>query len=283
MHRLDVHRLIAVAGLVCLAGCGGDDSPRDTGPGPAPSPTPTGITIAPGTAFLRVNQSETFTATMTMSNGSTQPAQPTWQSDNTTVLTFEGTGTARGRSNGTATIIASSQGLSAARLIRVTPDFQGTWAGDYQISRCDATKEYRDADFCHSEDGFAPGRLLPIAFTFTHERESASGTVTLGQLEGPASGTIDANGQLAGSGNVTFTSEGVTGLFAIAPLTLTSQGDRLQGRMTVTLTVPGVPGQGVFDADLRTVTRQAASATTLSVGPNTFGSLREALRAIRQR
>jgi hypothetical protein len=280
MHRFDVHHVVAVLGLLCLAGCGGD-SPSG-GPGPGPSPTPTGITIAPGTTFLRVNQTETFTATMTMSNGSTQPVQPSWQSDNTSVLTFEGTGTARGRSNGTATIIASSQGLSSTRLIRVTPDFQGTWTGDYQISRCDATKEYQEIDFCHAEDGFAPGRIFPVAFRFTHERDSVSGAVTLGQIEGTANGAIDANGQFAGSGNVPFTAEGVTGLFAMAPLNLTAQGDRLQGRFTITVTFPGVPGQGVFDADLRTVTRTAASSPTLSLGPHIFGSLREAWQAARQ-
>jgi hypothetical protein len=75
----------------------------------------------------------------------------------------------------------------------------------------------------------------------------------------------------------------VTALFAIAPLILTPQGDRLQGRFTVTVTVPGVPGQGVFDADLRTVTRTAAGTAMLNLGPKTFGSLKEALRAARQR
>jgi Big-like domain-containing protein len=282
MTRTAVHTLLAFAAAITLAACGGE-SPPPTGPTPPTPSTPRSLAISPDTAFLKVNQTETFSGTLTMSDGQTQSVQPTWQSDNTSVLTFDGGGTARGLRNGTATITASNQGLSTTRLIRVAPDYQGTWAGDYVVVRCDATAEYRAADFCHPERGFAVGRLLAVFFAFTQQRESISGDMDLGALEGTASGSLDGNGQLTGSGNAVFTAEGVPVVFAVGPLVLNADGNRLTGRFTVTMTIAGVPGQGVFDADIKTVTRMSSSTASTLGTRREFGSLRESFRAAQRR
>ena len=86
---------------VSLVSCGGGSgSGSGSGSGAGPTPTPQSLAITPGTSILKVNQTETFAGTVTLSNGQTQTVQPTWQSDNTTVLTFVYGGVARGRGNG---------------------------------------------------------------------------------------------------------------------------------------------------------------------------------------
>ena len=129
--RLIPNAVICLAIALVLPACGGGGSSAP------PTPTPQSLSITPGTTILRVNQTETFAGTLAMSNGQTQVVQPTWQSDNTTVLTFDSGGTARGRGNGTATIIGTHQGLQATRLIRVATDYQGTWLGEYVVRRCE--------------------------------------------------------------------------------------------------------------------------------------------------
>ena len=231
---------------------------------------------------MRVNQTEAFAATLRMSDGQTQPVQPTWQSDNTTVLTFENGGTARGRNNGTATIIGTHQGLTATRLIRVASDYQGAWVGDYVIRRCDDAGDFRDTDFCDREDGFYAGEILEVGLELRQDGTSVTGDARLGGIEGTASGSLDTQGRFAGSGSLTFVADGFPVAFAVNPLSLNAEGDRLTGTFTVTVTAPGLTGQGVFDAELPTVVRTAAGVMPSGGRSETFGNLRELLRAVRQ-
>ena len=130
--------------------------------------------------MLKVNQTETFTATAMMSSGPAQPVQPVWSSDNTTVLTIDGNGMARGVANGTATITATHQGVSEARRLRVVPDYQVSWAGDYIVRTCRDSGDFGSADFCQAGEGFWPGDQLPIGLTLTQDRDQVQGQLGLG-------------------------------------------------------------------------------------------------------
>ena len=263
-----------------LSGCGGGGSSTPGGGGP--SPTPQSLAITPGTSMLRVDQTEVFTGTLTLSNGQSQQAQPTWQSDNITVLTFEGGNVARGRSNGTATIIASSQGVTATRLVRVFNNFHGTWEGDYVLRRCEETGDFRGLDFCDREDGFYVGEILPVAMILRQQADAITGDFHLGGLEGTTSGAVGSNGRYTGVANITVTDDSATVAFAVQPLDLNVEGDRLTGTFTVTVTIPGLSGHGRFDAQLQTVVRIDDGAQPLRVGTRPVGGFKAALDALRR-
>lgn len=245
--------LAAVVALLALVGCGGGGS----GSGSSPSPTPQSLTITPGTTILKVDQTETFAGTVTLTNGQTQTVQPTWQSDNTTVLSFE-SGAARGRSNGTATIIGTSQGLTATRLIRVATNYQGTWVGDYVVRGCDASGDFRSTGFCSTQDGFYGGQVLEVAFDLTQDRDDVTGEMFLGGLEGTTRGRVEADGRLTGTGSLTFSEDGFVLVFTVNPLNVNADGNRLSGTFTVTVTAAGASGQGIFTAEILTVARIAS-------------------------
>lgn len=266
----------AVVALVALVGCGGGGS----GSGGGPSPTPQSLTITPGTTILKVDQTEVFAGTVTLTNGQTQTVQPTWQSDNTTVLTFEG-GAARGRSNGTATIIGTSQGLTATRLIRVATNYQGVWVGDYIIRGCDSSGDFRDAEFC-SNEGFSAGQVLEVAFDLTQDRDDVTGEMFLGALEGTTRGRVEADGRLTGTGSLTFSEDGLVLVFTVNPLNVNADGNRMTGNFTVAVTAAGATGQGLFTAELLTVARVASGLLPTSTSRGPVPDLRAFVRRLRR-
>ena len=144
--------VLAVILVAPLAACGGKDG-SPAGPSTTPA-TVTGLSLSPGTTVLKTNQTETFTASAMMSSGPSQAVQPAWTSDNTTVLSIDAAGLARGLTNGAATITATHGGVSETRRIRVVTDYQGSWTGDYVVRRCDHSGDFRRGEFCDREDGF---------------------------------------------------------------------------------------------------------------------------------
>lgn len=258
---------ICVTMAVGLISCGGGDS---SGSGGGPSPTPQSLTITPGTTILKVDQTEVFGGSVTLSNGQSQTVQPTWQSDNTTVLRFEG-GAARGRSNGTATIIGTSQGLTATRLIRVATNYQGTWVGEYIVRGCDSSGDFRAAGFCNSEDGFFAGQVLEVAFDLTQDRDDVTGEMFLGAVEGTTRGRVEADGRFTGTGSLTVSDDGFVVAFTVNPLNVNADGNRMTGTFTVSVTAPGISGQGLFTAEILTVVRVASGlAPTATAGASTL-------------
>ena len=244
-----------------LLSCGGGGS--DSGGGP--SPTPQSLTITPGTTILKVDQTEAFTGTVTLSNGQSQTVQPTWQSDNTTVLSFEA-GSARGRSNGTATIIGTSQGLTATRLMRVATNYQGIWAGDYIIRGCDSSGDFRDAEFCNRDDGFYAGQVFEVAFDLTQDRDEVTGEMFLGALEGTTRGRVEGDGRFTGTGSFTVSEDGLVVAFAVNPVNVNADGSRMTGTFTVSVTAPGASGQGLFTAEILTVARISSGLAPTTTG-----------------
>ena len=257
-----------------IAACGGGSD----GGGTPPTPTPQSLNIAPGTSALRVSQTEAFSGNMTLSNGQAQQVQPTWQSDNVSVLTFEGSNVARGRAHGTATIIGTHQGLTATRLIRVFNNYHGTWYGDYTVTRCEDSGAFRTADYCDREDGFYPGDVLEIGLNLRQQADGITGDMVLGAIEGDTSGAVGTQGRDTGVGNLTITEEGVAVALAVHPLDFKAEGDRLTGTFTVTFTVPGASGQARIDAALRTVVRTGAEPFGRTAPLPVVRTVKDALR-----
>lgn len=102
-------------------------------------------------------------------------------------------------------------------------------------------------------------------------------------IEGTFTGSIDANGRLTGTGSLTFTADEGSLAFALDPISVDVQGDRMTGRFTVTVTSPGFTGQGLLETELNTVVRVASGSGTSGRGPTvTSGTLRDFTRALRR-
>ena len=270
--------LFCVAMAVGLSSCGGDGS----GSGDGPSPTPQALTITPGTTSLKVDQTEVFSGTVRLSNGQSQTVQPTWQSDNTAVLTFEG-GTARGRSNGTATIIGTSQGLTATRLMRVVTDYQGVWAGDYIIRGCDSSGDFRAAEFCNTERfGYFAGPVLEVAFDLDQDRDEVTGQMYLGSFPGATQGYVEADGRFTGIGSFTVYAADADVGISVNPINVNADGNRMTGTFTVSVTATGASGQGLFTAEMKTVTRVASGLAPTATASASTPDLNAFIRRLRR-
>jgi hypothetical protein len=213
-----------------------------------------------------------------------QTVQPAWTSDNTTVLSIDVTGLARGLTNGAATITATHGGVSETRRMRVVTDYQGSWTGDYVVRRCDHTGDFRSGEFCDREEGFWAGDRLPIALTLTQERDAVTGPFTLGGIAGTLAGTVDGSGQLTATAGLTLTVDGNVVTFNVPSFAARADGERLSGAFTVDVTAASLAGNGHLEAELQSVTRAAAvMAPAGDAGSSSFGSWRELLQVIKRR
>lgn len=173
-----------IAGVLCvsaamatLASCGGGGGGTPT----APLATPVSITITSTGTHLFLGRTETFTATLVMSNGTSQPlTSGLWSSDATPVATVVGTsGVVTSVSSGDVTIAVDGQGLRGTKRITVVPDYRGIWFGNYIVNSCAQTLEFIAANLCGE---FTVGRSLPISFNLDQTATSVTGRTAIGQL-----------------------------------------------------------------------------------------------------
>jgi hypothetical protein len=267
-----MRQLGAMVGLVVLGGCGGGGG----SPTP-PSKTPQGITVNPiATTLIKIAQEQPYTASIRYSDGTEATVTATWQSDNQNVATIDPAGKAVGLNSGEATLIARADGLTGTLKIRVVPDYQGTWDGQYLIRGCRASGSFDPKDWCGA-DGFKAGQRLPIGFAMLQERERLSGSIFIGSLEHTldSSSAIRIDGGAALSGAGSYKSEDVTVNTNINPSSVRAHGPTLTGTFTMTFTLTGYSGSASFDADLSSVTRVSLTAVPLSASGGPFSSVRE--------
>ena len=251
MTRLGFLILFAISAAAC-----GDKTPAPSPTAPAPTITPTSLSIA-GSETLRTGQAQTYTATVNMSNGTSQAASPTWTSDNQSVLTITSSGAANAVAQGTATLSAVAQGVNATRLVSVWQDYQGTWTGSYRVRVCTEQGNFVGL-LCR--DTFRVGTSLPLIVTLTQNGPSASGTAQLGNLVNSLSGGIFASRRFVGGGSGTFSSDGLTLNSRVGTFDALSSASGLAGTIIITLTVDGFVGNTYLEADLSGVTRTSTLA-----------------------
>ncbi|MES2346785.1 MAG: Ig-like domain-containing protein [Pseudomonadota bacterium] len=104
-----------------LAGCGGGDQGRDPILG-VPGATLVSLAVTPLAPSIALGTTQQFSASATLSDGSTQPVTATWTSATPAVATIGGaTGLATSVSPGTAIISAAYGGKTASATLTVTP------------------------------------------------------------------------------------------------------------------------------------------------------------------
>jgi hypothetical protein len=243
----------------------------------APStPTATSITVASTGTSLFLGATETFTATVTLSNGTTQALTGgTWSSDATGVATVVGTtGAVTGISSGEVTVIVDAQGVRGTKRIRVLPRYQGIWFGNYTVNTCAQTGDFIAADLCGTV--LIVGNTLSAGLNFSQNGASITGQTLLGSLFSDSlTATVATNGSLpiqVGATLPGFT----TRVNQAWQLTITQAG-RIDGSLTQTWTEPGLTGQVVATTTLSNFV-PSSQAFALPSGPRWFyGSARDAI------
>ena len=160
------------------------------------------ITVYSSSDLLYIGTSETFTATATMSDGSTKSVLGgVWSADNPNVATVgSGTGQVTIVGSGMVTIIVHYEGKYGSKTIRGLPNYQGTWSGNYIITSCNATGDFILGGFC---DGFAVGTEWPTDLVLTQIEDQVTGRFYLGALSADAIGPVQTDGLLMLTGLVT--------------------------------------------------------------------------------
>jgi hypothetical protein len=263
----------AVLVLVSLVtvGCGGGSSPT------APStPTATSIVVNSASTHVFLGNSETFTATVTLSNGTTQVLTGgTWSSDATGVATVvAGTGAVTAVASGEATIIVDAQGVRGTKRIRVVPSYQGIWFGTYTVNSCVQTGDFVDANLCGTTL-IVGSNTLQAGLNLTQSIGAITGQTRLGGIFSDAlTGTVNTDGTL--SFQVGATVPTLTTRVAQAWQLNITQAGRITGTVTQTWTDPALTGQMVVATTLNNFVPAAQALGERPVISRSFGSLREA-------
>ena len=175
------------------ASCGGNKTPTTPTPPPV---TVTTVTLSTSTDMLKVGERVTFAATALHSDGSNATVTD-WSSDTPSVATVDAaSGLVTGVSAGQATIIARHDGVTGTKLVRVVPDYQGTWSGTYRVTNCTDSGDFATFGWC----SITLGLRGSITISLSQFRDSVTGTLALNEVTGPVSGPIAINGAITLSG-----------------------------------------------------------------------------------
>ena len=230
---------------LALAACGssgGGSAPT------TPTPTVTGLTIS-GTAvidLMKLRATDRWTATATLSTGTTQAVTATWSTDNSAVATVDTTGTVTAVGPGQVNVIADYQGQRAVKLVRVVPDYGGHWTGQFASTGCQVTGDFQ-SDWCGRVSGVAP-----VTFDLIQTRDIVSGNWTLLDLSGVFDGGIAQPGTLSLTGAVY---QGPAKIDVTNWQSISTDNRTMTGHFSLVWTVPGLAGSARVDVEIRNCTK----------------------------
>ena len=243
------------------------------------SPTVQSITVISSSDLLHIGISETFTATATMSDGSSNAVVGgVWSEDNSSVATVEATtGQVTIVGSGTVNIFVNYEGKQGSKAIRGLPNYQGTWSGSYVITSCNATGDFAAMDFC----SFLPvGIELIIELNLIQDEDRVEGRFLLGDLGADTNGPIQTDGQLLLSGAV---QEG-TSTIEVAMLLQSTTPGQIFGRLNQLWRATEMTGDARLEANIEDLSRISTMAMSLhSVPRMPSPTLEDLVRALRKR
>jgi len=256
-----------------ISGCGGGGSPA------AATPTATSITINSTGTQLFLGATETFSATVTLSNGTTQVVTAgTWSVDAPSVASVSQGGLVTGIASGEVTVILDFQGARGTKRITVRPNYQGSWVGSYAISTCSQSGQIATfVDGCTST--FTSGRVLPLSLNMTQAAATLTGRTSLGTL---VSDTFTA--AVATNGTTMILATYRSGTLTIDQtwsLASTTAG-RITGTLIQTWRDTALTGQMVIAASIFNTNLQSASPLFVDARTAGWLTLPEILLAIQR-
>lgn len=229
----------------------------------APSPTVviTGLSITPAADLIKLRTRETFTATVTFSNGNSRPVPAVWGSDDPEIVAVDSSGLATGTGSGQTTIFADYEGHRATRLVRVVPDYHGLWQGDWRAAGCT-----EQGDWCGLCREFQTGMVWGLELDVAQNQEAITGTVDFGRSAGPVSGVIDLDGHMELSGAYTITIADQDIRISVTDWeTITTDNEQMTGRFRATMQACWCQGSLSVDAQLRVVVKAAGTPVPSAV------------------
>jgi Big-like domain-containing protein len=161
-------------------------------------PQPDVLTITPPREALKVGETETLSAVVVSGNGTRRTVAASWSSDTPEVAAIGEDGRVWAMRLGKATIKAAFEVLSAVQPMRVVPNYEGIWSGDYRIVQCEQLGG--NVDICDQ------GGVLPMRTAVTQKGATLSGTLDFfssgGRLveSGVVEGQLDESGALVLTG-----------------------------------------------------------------------------------
>jgi hypothetical protein len=198
MHILKLASVLTIAPFVSACG----DKPSPAGPTP-----PVASLVITGTDYVLTGSTTTYTATVTLSDGSTRTVMPSWSTTTADVATVDNAGRLAGRTHGSTTLAAAYEGRSASKTVQVVNNYGGSWSGRYIIRACKDSGIFTDGigddvPWCQGPTGIGgigskrsfavtlvqTGRNYgEVRATFSPDQDWASGTT---------SGVVTADGRL---------------------------------------------------------------------------------------
>ncbi len=258
--------VFAVSSMLLMSACGSDESLTTPSTPTAPStPTVSSLTIN-GLDAIRTGFFSDYTATASLSNGTSQAVTPSWSSSNTGVATVDANGRLSGLSHGSMALAASYQGMNASKNVSVVSNFGGSWVGTYVIRACDQAGVFASARWCQGLGGV--GSILPVTLTLSQtgsDRTQVTGSLALGDgVAGNISGNVTGDGRLILGGSFTVTSSGVTFQFVFGgwETQLVSPG-QMRGRWAQSQTAIGVTGNAYQEVEIVTMTQTSTTAVPI--------------------
>ena len=196
--------------VVLNGACKGPSDPSDIRD--LPGPDVIDLLIIGPEAVLTTRSGITYRATAFRGDGSEEPARPVWASSNPAVATIDGSGVLTTFfPQGSTTITATQQGISATRTVQVVNNYLGSWTGTYWIRVCNQSGVFATARWCQGLGGV--GVVLPATLTVEQtggNRRQARGLMALGPLLLDLQGSITPDGRLILHGSSNVTASGVT-------------------------------------------------------------------------
>jgi hypothetical protein len=262
-------RSVRLTGVVLVAaiaaGCNEKANPAAPSPPTTTSPMIASLVINGGDALL-TGSSGTYTATATLSDGTSRSVTPTWSTGNSDVATVDNAGRLDGRAHGTTTLAAAHEGVGATRSVQVVNDYRGTWVGRFVVNGCDAAPgvctgyEFDMFDFPIQLEVLQTGNdLSEIRATFL-----LPGFL---QIRANLTGRLSSGGRLnlAGSSEVEERRGGPWATFHVGAWDTTLSGhDGMRGRWAQRLSTLQPQSNMVMENELVTMARTSTLLTPVS-------------------
>jgi hypothetical protein len=199
MHTLKLAPVLMIAALVTACG----DKPSPVGPSSPAAPAVASLVIS-GADYVLTGSTTAYTATATLSDGSTRTVTPSWSSSAGNVATVDNAGRVDGRAHGSTTLTAAHDGRSASKMVQVVNNYGGSWSGRYIVRACKDSGVFRDGIYggsyvdvpwCQALNDI--GSEHSFAFTlFQTGRNYSEIRATFGPDGGTTSGIVSAAGRL---------------------------------------------------------------------------------------
>jgi Bacterial Ig-like domain (group 2) len=222
-----------------------------------------------------IGATEQMTASATLTNGTPQTPACTWGADAPAVASINpATGLVTAVASGNVTVWCDASGRRGTKLLRILPNYAGTWSGSYFITGCSHSGAFATGNFCGN---FSTNQVLPYNFVLTQSADSVAGRFFLGTIQ-----FDQTTAPVSLDGSMILTSRSTSGTTSIDVVwsVNSTQAGRVTGTHHQIWRSSGLSGQGDVNATIRDSSRTNAVMVTLG---RPITSLGDALSAIVER